>query len=52
MHPERTPQLSPFEAMLEELHAAQVAGDAQREAELRERIDADLSRRERALGPA
>jgi hypothetical protein len=45
-----SPTLSPFEAMLEELQAAIVAGEIEREAELREAVEADLSRRERALG--
>lgn len=50
MHTERTPLLSPMEAMLEELHAAIIAADAEREGELREAVEVDLSRRERALG--
>jgi hypothetical protein len=40
---------TPFEAMLEELHAATVTGDDDRAAELRAAIENDLATRERAL---
>ena len=43
-----TPSLRPFERLLEALHEAIAAGDAGREADLRERIEADLAARESA----
>ena len=52
MHVQSTPGLTPFESLLEALHAAQVEGDADREAELRAIVEADLSARERAAGLA
>jgi hypothetical protein len=55
MHLHRTPLagaivLSPFEALLEELHAVTVAGDEARGAELRATIEADLGDRGRVFG--
>jgi hypothetical protein len=47
---EYPPPLSPIEAMLEELNEARARGDADREAELRQAVEADLSARERAWG--
>ena len=41
---------SPFERMLEALHAATVRGDDARAGELRRSIDSDLCARERVLG--
>ena len=41
---------TPFEAMLEELHAATVTSDDARAVELRAAIEDDLATRDRALG--
>jgi hypothetical protein len=43
-----TVSLTPFEALLEDLHAATVASDEHRATELRATIEADLAERERA----
>lgn len=48
--PARGVPLSPLEAMLEDLHAAQLVGDVERAASLEASIEADLCARERVLG--
>ena len=50
MRDQRTPRLSPFEAMLEALYEAVASDDGDRAEELRAEVEADLCRRERAIG--
>jgi hypothetical protein len=49
-HEESPMYLSPMEMMLEQMHAAQVAGDDAQVARLRTVVEADLAAREAAVG--